>query len=97
MPELMECNKPSKTPKNPVYPNFKLFDKDELPNFVRRQELPWILVRCTLSRLLHKTIQESVELSNATQVPVWSAYNSLIYDTLDNTRSATPPDWIPGT
>ena len=25
------------------------------------------------------------------QVPVWSAYNSLIYDTLDITRSATPP------
>lgn len=78
-------HEPSKTPKNPVYSNFKLFGKDELPNVVRRQELAWILGRCTLSSLSHKTIQENVELSNATQVPVWSAYNSLIYDPIDTT------------
>ena len=31
IPELMECQEPPKTPKNPVYPNFRLYDKDELP------------------------------------------------------------------
>ena len=34
---------------------------------------------------------QRIQLSNAMQVPVWSAYNSLISDTLDITRSATPP------
>lgn len=90
MPELMECHEPPKTPKNPIYPHFKLYDKDELPIVVRRQEFAWILGR-RLSSLSHQTTQEPDELSNATQVPVWSAYNSLIYDPLDTTRSATPP------
>lgn len=35
IPELMECQEPPKTPKNPVYPNFGLYDKDELPIVVR--------------------------------------------------------------
>ena len=27
IPVLMECQEPPKTPKNPVYPNFMLYDK----------------------------------------------------------------------
>ena len=45
----------------------------------------------SLSSLSHQEIQEPEELCNATQVPVWSAYNSLIYVPLDTTRTATPP------
>ena len=45
----------------------------------------------SLSSLSHQETQEPEELCNATQVPVWSAYNSLIYDPLDTTRTATPP------
>ena len=95
IPELMECQEPPKpqnpkTPKNPVYPNFRLYDKDELPTVVRRKEFAWMLGR-SLSSLSHQETQEPEELRNATQVPVWSAYNSLIYDPLDTTRSATPP------
>lgn len=87
IPELMEYQEPPKTPKNPVYPNFRLYDKDELPIVVRRKEFAWILGR----GLSHQETQEPEELCNATQVPVWSAYNSLINDPLDTTRSATPP------
>ena len=90
IPVLMECQEPPKTPKNPVYPNFRLYDKDELPIVVRRKEFAWILGR-SLSSLSHQETQEPEELCNATQVPVWSAYNSLRHDPLDTTRSATPP------
>ena len=77
IPELMECQEPPKTPKNPVYPNFRLYDKDELPIVVRRKEFAWILGR-SLSSLSHQETQEYEELCNATQVSVWSAYNSHI-------------------
>lgn len=36
--ELMECHEPPKTPKNPVYPNFWPYDKDEFPIVVRQLE-----------------------------------------------------------
>ena len=90
IPELMECQEPPKTPKNPVYPNFRLYDKDELPTVVRWKEFAWMLGR-SLSSLSHQETQEPEDLCNATQVPVWSAYNSFIYDPLDTTRTATPP------
>jgi hypothetical protein len=89
MPELLECYEPPKTPTNPVYPHFKLYDEDELPIVVRQQEFAWILGRCAPSSLSSQTNQESQELNN--KVPVWSAYNSLIHDPLHTTRSATPP------
>ena len=41
IPEQMECQEPPKTPKNPVYPNFRLYDKDELPNLTRDSFKQW--------------------------------------------------------
>ena len=69
IPELMECQEPPKTPKNPVYPNFRLYDKDELPIVFRRKEFAWMLGR-SLSSLSQQETQEPEELCNATQVPV---------------------------
>ena len=57
IPELMECQEPLKTPKNPVYPNFRLYDKDELPIVVRRKEFAWMLGR-SLSSLSQQETQE---------------------------------------
>lgn len=91
----MECPEPAKTPKSPVYPTLSLFNEDELPIFIRRQDFAWLLGR-SLSRTPVADIntQEThahEELSSRTQVPVWSAYNSLINNGLDVTRSAVPP------
>lgn len=91
----MECQEPAKTPKSPVYPTFDLFNEDKLPIVVRRQECAWLLGR-SLSRtpVADLTSQEThglEELFSGTQVPVWSAYNSLINNALDVTRSAVPP------
>ena len=62
----MECQEPPKTPNNPVYPNFRLSDKDELPIVVRRKEFAWMLGR-SLSSLSQQETEEPEELCNATQ------------------------------
>ena len=80
----------SQNTQEPSLPQLQAVWQDELPIVVRRKEFAWILGR-SLSSLSHQETQEPEELCNATQVPVWSAYNSLIYDPLDTTRSATPP------
>ena len=91
---MMECHEPSKTPPCPVRPGFQPFDEDKLPIVVRRQEFGWLLGR-TLSRTSTLTNQDTPEIDPTTplntQVPVWSAYNSHVYDTLDVTRKAVPP------
>lgn len=92
----MECAEPPKTPKSRIYPKFGLFNEDELPIVVRRQDFAWLIGR-SLSRTPAADLrdQEGNGLEetthSGTQVPVWSAYNSLIHDPLDVTRSAVPP------
>lgn len=86
----MECQEPSKTPANQVYTNFKLYDDGELPIVVRQQDFAWLLGR-RLSNLSNEVEEADETCNNTTGVPVWSAYNSLMYDPLDITRSATPP------
>jgi hypothetical protein len=79
---------PTKKPKNPVYASFTLFKEDELPIIVRLQDFAWLFGRC-LSRTPAHVGQEEVESS--VHVPVWSAYNSVVNETMKTTRSATPP------
>ena len=92
--ELMECQEPAKTPTHTAHPQYQLFDDDELPIIVTKQDFAWLLGR-TLSRSSASPIANTHDtrepLQHSTNVPVWSAYNSVIHQPLDVTRRAVPP------
>lgn len=94
---LLECAEPTKKPIGPVYPQFGFFAEDEIPITVRKQDFAWLLSR-TLTRPStpstgNTSTEEPPENQSAkiTDIPVWSAYNSLTNDTLAGTRVGTPP------
>lgn len=89
-PVLMECPEPPKTPKYPVYKDFVLFEEDELPTIVRCQEFTWLVARSSFRSNVADHESPTDQFSHS-EVPVWSAYNSLLHDPLKTTRSATPP------
>lgn len=100
---LLECPAPPKKPLGPVYPRFGLFAENELPIRVMKQDFAWLLGR-SLSRTptdntqvteTEANIMNPQELEHQpekiTNVPVWSGYNSLIYNTMPVTRVGSPP------
>ena len=104
--ELLECPAPPSKPFTPVYRGFHLFLGQELPSRVRTQDCTWLLGR-SLSRVPADTTEETRELvddtSNdssvgiesqpvkSTNVPVWSAYNSMLNEPMPVARVGTPP------
>ena len=89
---LLDCPAPPPKPVGPVYPQFGLFCEDELPIRVRMQDFAWLLVRSVPKALSDRPqTQDSQPSSTCTNVPVWSAYNSLISDVMPVTRVGIPP------
>lgn len=84
----MECPEPPKKPKCPVFENFNLFEEDGLPISARRRDAAWLLARNSCWSYNEDGLQDVIPSSD---VPVWSAYNSLLNEPLPTTRSAAPP------
>ena len=90
----------------PVYREFHLFSGLDLPSRVRTQDYTWLLGR-SLSRVPADTTEETAELADdtsndssegiesqpvkSTNVPVWSAYNSMLNEPMPVARVGTPP------
>ena len=100
---LLECPAPVSEPTGSVYPKFGLFAESELPIKVRKEDFAWLLGR-NLSRVQAHQEQEigteridvtlqgpENQLLKNTEIPVWTAYNSLISDPMPVTRVGTPP------
>ena len=104
--ELLECPAPPSKPFTPVYREFHLFSVEELPSRVRTQDYTWLLGR-SLSRVPADTTEETREHADdtsndssegiesqpvkSTNVPVWSAYNSMLNEPMPVARVGTPP------
>ena len=104
--ELLECPAPPSKPFTTVYGEFHLFSGQELPSHVRTQDCTWLLGRC-LSRVPADTTEETSEHADdtsndssegiesqpvkSTNVPIWSAYNSMLNEPMPVARVRTPP------
>ena len=89
-----------------VYRELHLFSGQELPSRVRKQDCMWLLGR-SLSRVPADTTEETREHADdtsndplegiesqpvkSTNVPVWSAYNSMLNEPMPVARVGTPP------
>lgn len=89
-----------------VYRESHLFQGQELPSRVRKQDCTWLLGR-SLSRVPADTTEETREHADdtsndslegiesqpvkSTNVPVWSAYNSMLNEPMPVARVGTPP------
>jgi len=89
---LMECPKPSKQPVSSLHRAFGLFSEQEIPITLHQDEYAWLFAR-TLIREQSSGVDVAgdIEGNQVMQVPVWSAYNSLINDVLPVTRVGAPP------
>ena len=99
--KLLNCTSPPSNPKSPTFPSLGLYAADRLPIEVKFKDFAWLLGH-NLARIsagqreteagsaVGGSSEEGDHLSYAT-VPVWSAYNSLIKETLPVTRIGCPP------
>lgn len=99
---LLECPKPAPCPATPLHPSFGLFSENEIPIKVSLQDFAWLLARNLTSTPANGEHEASSEETNSdrsivpesatrVQVPVWSAFNSLVSDTMPVTRAGAPP------
>ena len=99
--KLLNCTSPPSNPKSPTFPSFGLYAADRLPIEVKFKDFAWLLGH-NLARIsagqreteagsaVGGSSEEGDHLGYAT-VPVWSANNSLIEETLPVTRIGCPP------
>ena len=89
---LLECHKPPSKPPNPLHPAFGLFSEEEIPMTLSLDDDTWMLARSLTRKPNHSDVPESQECAvRQSAVPVWSAYNSLVNNTMHVTRVGAPP------
>ena len=89
---LLECHKPPSKPPNPLHPAFGLFSEEEIPKTLSLDDYTWMLARSLTHKPNHSDVPESQECEvRQSAVPVWSAYNSLVNNTMHVTRVGAPP------
>ena len=89
---LLECHKPPSKPPNPLHPAFGLFSEEEIPKTLSLDDYTWMLARSLTRKPNHSDVPESQECKvPQSAVPVWSAYNSLVNNTMHVTRVGAPP------
>jgi len=79
-------------PPTPRHPRFGLFTEEEITITLSSEDYAWLLAR-SLSREQHPSgpLVQQVDEPRQSKVPVWSAYNSLVGETMPVTREGAPP------
>ena len=88
----MDCLDPSKKPPSPTHPTFGLLTEEEIPNTLSSDDCAWLLARTLSREKLPNDVRVQQEYEcRQRKVPVWSAYNSVVGETVPVTRVGTPP------
>lgn len=86
--QLLECPDPCRTPPSPVYATYKPFNDLDLPITLSLQDFGWLLAR-SFSNCQDRS--STAETEESSSVPVWSAYNARIGNSMHTTRVGMPP------
>ena len=88
----MDCLDPPKKPPSPTHPTFGLLTEEENPNTLSSDDCAWLLARTLSREKLPNDVRVQQEYDcRQSKVPVWSAYNSVVSETMPVTRVGTPP------
>ena len=88
----MDCLDPPKKPPSPTHPTFGLLTEEKIPNTLSSDDCAWLLARALSREKLPNDVRVQQEYDcRQSKVPVWSAYNSVVSETMPVTRVGTPP------
>ena len=83
---LLECPAPQTNPKSPTYPSYGI-NVEDLPVTAKLRDFAWLLGRSLTCCPADDADGEMTQ----SQLPVWSGYNSLLYEKQPLTRIGCPP------